>query len=192
MTSLVAELGSDWNAAVAKLTAAETHAKQAWAYLTQQAPTALINQVPDLQAEYQTLLSRGNVVASTMSAVKNGVNDAVQSVQNAYGSAVNWVSGLFGVGQVGQLGFVTIISAAVILSAVAAITYWVTGVVAFRQKVDAIQQLVQQGMTPAQAAAAVKSNPGLLQQTANVAKATALLLGVGGVVWLIWRWRGAR
>lgn len=185
MTALVSSLSQEWKSAVGRLTAAETHASRAWDWMRQQAPMSIINAVPELQTEYGALHTRGRVIEGTISTVRSAITSAISAVRSAYQGAVNYTSGLLGVA---DLGFVGIVSAAAILSAVAAITYWVTEVVAFRQKVSAIQQLVHEGMTPAAAAAAFKANPGVLGQAAHAAKAMAILLGVGTVALVVYRY----
>ena len=178
MAALTTELTRDWHSAVGKLTTAEAHAGNAWTWLTRQAPLGLIAAVPELQSQYNGLHARGRIIEGTISTVRGAVNQALAAVRGAYHSAVSFASGLFGLE---DLGFVGIISAAAILSAVAAMTYWVTEVIAFRQKVAAIQQLVHEGMTPAAAAAQFKANPGIIGQAASAAKSLAVLLGVGTV-----------
>ena len=184
MNGLENTLTRDWRNAVGKLTTAETHAARAWQWLTQDAPMDIIQAVPDLQSQYAGLHARGRMIEGTISTVRDAVSKAATAARGAYRSAVQYASGLFGFG---DLGFVGMITAAAILSSVAAITYWVTEVVAFRQKVAAIQRLVSEGMTPAAAAAALKANPGLLGQAAVAAKAIAVLLGVGMVALYVYR-----
>ena len=178
MVALTTEISRDWSTAVGKLNAAEIQAGSAWTWLIKQAPLGLIAAVPELQSQYNGLHTRGRIIEGTLRTVRGAVDQALSAVKGAYHSAVNFASGLFGLE---DLGFVGIISAAAILSAVAAMTYWVTEVIAFRQKVSAIQQLVHEGMTPAAAAAQFKASPGLIGQAATAAKSLAVLLGVGTV-----------
>lgn len=185
MTAIATELTRDWHSAVNRLHAAEAHTTAAWLWLTQQAPMSIIAAVPELQTEYTGLHEKGRMIEGTIGTVREAVNRAEQAVRTAYQAAVRYGSGLFGVADLGVVG---IISAAAILAAVAAMTYWVTGVVAFRQKVAAIQRLVGEGMTPAAAAAALKSNPGLLGEAATAAKSMAILLGVGTLALFAYRY----
>jgi hypothetical protein len=178
MVALTTELTRDWHVAVQKLDAAEVHASKAWTWLTKQAPLGLIGAVPELQTQYNGLHARGRMIEGTVRTVRGGINQAMAAVKGAYHSVVNFATGLFGLE---ELGLVGLISAAAILGAVAAMTYWVTEVIAFRQKVAAIQQLVHEGMTPAAAAAQFAAHPGLLGQAATAAKSLAVLLGVGTV-----------
>lgn len=185
MTGITAELTRDWRSAVARLHAAEAHTTAAWSWLTQQAPMSLIAAVPALQAEYADLHAKGRVIEGTLAGVRDAIDRAENVVRGAYQAAVRYGSGLFGLSDLGVVG---IISAAAILGAVAAMTYWVTSVVAFRTKVAAIQRLVAEGMTPAEAAAALKRDPGLLGQAATAAKSMALLLGVGTLALFAYRY----
>lgn len=189
MTGVLQTLGADWHAAVGRLGRAEKHAASAWQYLTQQAPRSLIEQVPELRTEYATLVSRGSAARSAVSAVRGAVNAALQGVEGAYQSASGYVRSLLGLGDLGLVGLITV---GAITAAVTALTYWVTSVVGFRQRVDAIQRLVHEGMTPTAAAAAVRARPGLLRETAGAAKAVAVLIGVGTLAWMVIRWRSER
>ncbi len=186
MPGMLATLGSDWHTAVGRLGRAERHATAAWGYLTRQAPRALIDQVPELRTEYTTLVSRGSAARTAVSAVRTAVNAALHGVEGAYQSASGYVRSLLGMGDLGIVGLITV---GAITAAVTALTYWVTSVVAFRQRVDAIQRLVHEGMTPTAAAAAVRAQPGLLRETAGAAKAVAVLIGVGTLAWMLVRWR---
>jgi SOS response regulatory protein OraA/RecX len=129
----------------------------------------------DLQAEYDGLMSRGNLIDSTITTAVNSVQAIAQWIKENTGvdiSSAGPPAGLQG------LGFIQVVPAAIIGGVVAATALAVAWIVDARSAITRIRALQEAGLSPDQIAAALKQQGGL---TGAVSSVTGLLV-VGGLL----------
>ncbi len=139
-----------------------------------------IEQTPELKAEYQDLVSRGNVIETTISTVTGSINKAVHWFKNVFG-----MDGL-SMANRGQLGALPLLPIAAISGAMTLIGYWVSDVYVFYKKLEKFDQLRAEGVPAGEASrivSEVSDKPGLFDL--DLQKWVVPLLLVGGLWWFM-------
>lgn len=104
-----------------------------------QAQRDFVAKHPELQADYNDLMSRGSFIDAQIKRAKS----LMQSAQGAW----NWFLSTIGLGDVGDLEALPLIPVAIAAgaAAIALITKWLTDAYIFSRKVNAIQELEAKG-----------------------------------------------
>lgn len=126
---------------------------KAYNYLIQAGP--IVKKHPELAPEYNALLSRGTSIRSSVTALLTQVESVIKTIT----SLIPGMSGL-------EI-LPAIIPIAIILGSIALITKWVADYITFNKKLQQIQQLTAQGISPERAVSIVTQaaqTPGLLGQ----------------------------
>lgn len=138
------------------------------------------NVPPEMRGEYETLISRGTTIQSTIDNLTGGIN-----------TAVDWFRGAFGLDAVGmarrgELGVLPLLPVAAISGAMALIGYWITDTMKFIKKMDQFEQMRAQGVPAAEAAQAVQTaGAGMPIFGIDLQRWIVPMAILGGVWWFI-------
>lgn len=114
---------------------------------------SIAKEYPSLLSEYESLIFKSNIIESTIKSVTSGI-DIIFGMFNT----------VFNDENVDGLGIVPLVPVAVILSAVAAITYWIKSTVKYLNKIKEIKRIENQGYTVEEAYKMVsEKDNGILQ-----------------------------
>jgi hypothetical protein len=136
--------------------------------------------IPELNAEYQSLMARGNAIQTTIDTLTGSINKAVQWFKNVFG--------MDGVGMAGrgQLGVLPLLPIAAISGALALIGYWVSDVYTFNEKLKKFDDLTASGQSAQEAARIISQltdKPGLFDT--GLGKWIMPVIIVGGLWWFM-------
>lgn len=185
-----------WNQYVANFNAS-------FAALVQEA-AFIETQNGDVQAEYADMISRAEATQAQIASVQNGVADVENALQGAWQyvtgawanveavsstageSILSTVKSWFGMSSAVGLGFLPLIPIAIVAASVAALAYFLNSYNTFQQKVALLKQYTAQGMSPADAAAAVNKALGPPASTLTGSLGTLVLLagGIAAIIFL--------
>lgn len=135
---------------------------------------------PEMMGEYETLVSRGSTIQTTIDTITGGIN-----------TAVDWFKGAFGMDAVGmarkgELGAIPLLPVAAISGAMALIGYWITDTMQFIKKMDQFEQMRAQGVPASEAAKAVQTaGAGLPLFGVDLQKWLVPMVILGGVWWFM-------
>jgi len=115
---------------------------------------------PDIQAEYQKLVTRAQTITTNLTRMKTALADvrsalsgAWTAVSGAWSGAESTVKGWLGLSGGDGLGFLPLIPIAIVSAALVAVAYFLNDYAQFRGKMTVYQNAIAAGATPAQAAA---------------------------------------
>jgi len=138
--------------------------------------------VPEIKEEYDALIQRGETIRGSVESVTGLIDKA----GNAYDNVKNWLSDTFGEVDIqrGQLGLIPLlIPVAAIAVSVAAMGKWISDAYQLNKRMDMIQKLIGQGMSPTMASRVVKDTmpAGFFGSLPSI----ALPLGAVALAWFI-------
>lgn len=144
----------DWDAARQNLISKAQEFTQLWNSLTQLAPAASSD--PQLQSDYNTLMARGDYIRSTVQSITQGFdsgadwfNNTLATFRNAVGLGEVPRAGVRALMRLNGLGILPLVPIAVILAAVAAITYWITDAYTMQGRLNLAAKVQAAGGNPA-------------------------------------------
>lgn len=114
----------------------------------------IAKEYPSLLREYESLIFKSTIIENTIKSVTKGI-DVIFGMFNT----------VFNDSEVDGLGIVPLVPVAVILSAVAAITYWINSSVKYLNKIKEIKRIENQGYSVEEAYKMISEKEnGFLQQ----------------------------
>lgn len=158
-----------------------TEAMALWNRLREKRAAAVTD--PKLQAEYDAVMAEAEGITAKIAEIERVANSALNTIGEK-------VSSWFGLGvyrqlahQAGQLGFVQVAAIALVTAAIAWISSWIGKGYIVDRKLDAVEKLVAEGVSPTDAGKLIaeKGAPGLLGSM-FAGTGTLALVGVGAVL----------
>lgn len=166
---------------VAKFKQKASEAMALWARLREKRAAAVTD--PKLQAEYETVMAEAEGITGKIAEIERVANGALATIGE---KVTEW----FGLGayrhlahQAGQLGFVQVAAIALVTAAIAWISSWIGKGYIVDRKLDAVEKLVAEGVSPTDAGKLIaeKGAPGFLGSM-FAGTGTLALVGVGAVL----------
>ncbi len=134
---------------------------------------------PELKAQYDALMNKGNWVKSTIQNVTNGIDFGWNLFSNS-----PTMSGIFKrIGGLNGMGLLPLVPIAVIFGAVAVMVAWIADAYSMQQKISLARST---GANANQAATIIGqgSSGSVVTSVGNFAKSAGVLLVIGGVVFV--------
>ena len=157
-------------------------AYQLWQRLRDKRAAAVTN--PALQAEYDDVMAQGESIGAKISDVER----VTAQIREGIGERITSWFGLEGYNhagrQLGQLGFIQFAAIALVTAAIAWIGSWIGKAYIVDRKLDAVQGMINAGVSPREAGAIVeeKGDPGALALFAGNLGTGVAVAGVAALV----------
>lgn len=142
---------------------------------------------PKLQAEYNALMQEAEGISGKIAEIERVANSAFATigakVTDWFGFEGYDEGRRFVARQAGELGFVQVAAVAIVSAAIAWIASWTGKGYIINRKLDAVENLVAEGVSPAEAGRLIaeKGSPGLLGSI-FAGTGTLALVGVGAIL----------
>jgi hypothetical protein len=144
---------------------------------------------PQLSAEYNALMTKGNYIKSTVSSITGSFDTATNWFANQFSALQNYIgmngiSRRVGIGaliRLNGLGVLPLIPIGVILIAVSSIVYWLTDAYTMKQKLDLAAKVQASGGDPGQIL-----NTGTVANITGLSKNVLLIAAIAGVAYVAW------
>lgn len=127
---------------------------------------------PELATQYNALVARGGQHQAQLAQLANLRNQVTtwltgigRAVQTTYNSTMDWLRQRFGLGGMGAVPLVVgVVGVAAAAAVIALVARWITEAYQFTQRLNALERLERQGLSPQEAARVVNQTVGAPSQ----------------------------